>query len=240
MQLADCRTIDRLHITSWDEDHCQFEELKLILNRLQPKRVDYPGYPPHTDNGKNSLDFIRQYGGQKVEISPAYRENLSTAERWECRDVLYNPSEISDNSNDNSVVTLFRCGRFTVLSLGDCESNEIAVRIGRDSIASNETDVLILAHHGADNGFTTPEFIHAIKPKIAVCSSNYDNEFDHPKPAIRNMLSQADVTLYTTKLGDVVIICGDDDVVRAYNLGANDQKTAERKFEPKSPVASRI
>lgn len=59
-----------------------------------------------------------------------------------------------------STAALFRKGRFTVLSLGDCESPDIANTIMNDIMANQETDVIMLmAHHGADNGFTTEEFI---------------------------------------------------------------------------------
>lgn len=42
MEKADVKRIDVLHITSWDEDHCNPEELKLILKYLKPKRIEYP------------------------------------------------------------------------------------------------------------------------------------------------------------------------------------------------------
>ena len=48
------KTIDVLHITSWDEDHCSYDELFWILNNLKPSTVECPSYAPHTDNGKNA------------------------------------------------------------------------------------------------------------------------------------------------------------------------------------------
>jgi competence protein ComEC len=243
MKIAGCNTIDCLHITSWDQDHCNYEELKSILQYIKPKRIVYPGYVPHTDSGKNSLKAIISYcinnNASKSEVSPDYVNSLGAAEKFKYNDIIYNPIEESDNSNNNSIVQLFRGGRFTVLSLGDCEEVSIATRIMRCGIASSETDVLILAHHGADNGFTSKEFIQAIKPKIAVCSSNYDNMFDHPKQEIRNLLYQEGVTLYTTKTGDVVIICEEDNVVHAYNLKTNSEEiSSKRTFEPKCTVSS--
>lgn len=47
---------------------------------------------------------------------------------------------------------------------------------------------MILAHHGADNGFTTKKFIEELNPSVAICSSNYDNEYDHPREEIRKIV----------------------------------------------------
>jgi len=233
MEIAGCSTIDCLHITSWDKDHCDDDELLLILKHLKPQRIECPGYAPDTDCGKNSLNAIKNYCTKNSaiiqRISPTYLNGLQEATKCQYNDIVYNPTEFSTKHNDNSIAQLFRQGRFTVFSLGDCESATIAERIMRCGIAKSETDVIILAHHGADNGFTTNEFIRAIKPKIAVCSSDYGNEYDHPRQNVRNILYQEDVTLYTTKTGDIVIICEEDNVIKAYNLKANSEEISSKK-----------
>lgn len=51
VELAKCgeKTIDTLHITSWDNDHCKPESLKKILDFLTPSIIEIPGYQPDTD-----------------------------------------------------------------------------------------------------------------------------------------------------------------------------------------------
>ena len=68
MKIAGCSTIDCLHITSWDQDHCTFSELEQILKLLKPRRIEYPGYTPHTDSGKQSLHDIKKYSTQNQAI----------------------------------------------------------------------------------------------------------------------------------------------------------------------------
>lgn len=233
--------LDCLHITSWDEDHCNYNELNSLLMELSPRRIEYPWYEPDTDCGTKSKALIEYYLNQAkangISISPKFINGLDEAELLKYNDILYNPVTSADNHNDNSVVQLFRHGRFTVLSLGDCEDPEIAQRIMYCPIASSEVDVLILAHHGADNGFTTKKFIKQIAPKIAICSSNYDNKFDHPRQEIRDILYQAGVPLYTTKTGDVIIECLTGDNVRVYNLiGNNEVLSSSRTFTAKLKV----
>ena len=233
LKLLNKKCINCLHITSWDQDHCDYEELSLILKHLKPQRVEYPGYMPHTDNAKRCKRLIESYQGYTEKISPEYIDSLSPGEEKKYNNILYNPICISDNSNDNSVVQLFRQGRFSLLSLGDCEDPAIARRLINSRMV-NETDVLILAHHGADNGFTTRELIDAIQPKIAICSSNYDNQFEHPAQFIRDLLYYSGITLFTTKTGDVIIECKEDNIVKAYNLSADStQISSVKNFVPK-------
>lgn len=207
-------TIDVLHITSWDNDHSEPLELGHIFNHLKPRIIEYPSYEPKTDSGRESLDLINKYRAIREKhshttrlknIGPDYINTLSSANAREHSNVLYSPRKEYERSNDNSTVQLFRSGSFTVLSLGDVESPEIAEAIMSGNIAQSEVDVMILAHHGADNGFTTDKFLKTIKPKVAVCSSNYDNQYDHPRDEIRELLYQNGIDIYTTKTGDVVI-----------------------------------
>lgn len=202
--------ISNLHITSWDQDHCSASQLEEILELLKPKKIEYPGYDPHTESGKACLKLITQYSGKKsgkaVQITPKYISGLDEAKKYGYNDILYHPKAIDDeSSNNNSTVKLFRSGCFNVLSLGDVESTQIASGLKTYSSIMKEVDVMILAHHGADNGFTTSSFIKSVKPTVAIASADYANQFAHPKQAIRDLLHKNKVKLFTTKTGDILI-----------------------------------
>jgi competence protein ComEC len=160
----------------------------------------------------DSLKLIRAYKskwqGKKttVSVTPKYISTLNSAEKYGYKDTLNHPKYLDvRNSNNNSTVKHFRSGSFNVLSLGDVECNNIASGLRRQRVINQETDVMILAHHGASNGFTTASFIKAIKPQIAIASADYANQFKHPKQDIRDLLHKHNVKLFTTKSGDVII-----------------------------------
>jgi competence protein ComEC len=94
---------------------------------------------------------------------------------------------------------------FRSVSLGDVECSMISSRLRRAPVLRSETDVMILAHHGADNGFTTKPFLSRLEPSLAICSSNYDNQYDHPRDEIKELLWKQGIALMTTKTGDVVV-----------------------------------
>ncbi|MCA1466833.1 hypothetical protein I6F09_02885 [Bradyrhizobium sp. IC3195] len=204
-----------LHITSWDSDHCNKYELPELLNLIRPRRIECPGYNPIKDygHGEDCLAMIAEYRSRRrntsfvpviTHITPAYIDGLDRATTLGFSNMFYNPYHIVENANDNSTVKLFREGSFNVLSLGDVEDSLISARLRRCRILRSETDLMILAHHGADNGFTTKNFLRHIDPTVAVCSSNYDNQYDHPRQEIRDLLHDEGIRLMTTKTGDVI------------------------------------
>lgn len=214
MKLCNTKSIHALHITSWDQDHCSPSQLDEILNKFSPHKIEYPGYKPHTQAGEESLKLIKDYEKAKrykkglriVQVTPDYIKSLEVAENYGYRDTLHHPKYIDEqSSNNNSTVKHFRSGSFNVLSLGDVECPNIASGLRRQRVIKNEVDVMILAHHGADNGFTTSTFIRTVRPTVAIASADYANKFAHPKQNIRDLLHNHKVKLFTTKTGDVVI-----------------------------------
>lgn len=215
MDMCGVQHADVLHITSWDADHCRAIELGDLLAVTRPIKIETPGYAPEGDNGIRSQEIITTYIENRLQdnrtktitkVNPEYIFSLQSAKRLAFNDTFYNPLRIDAFcANDNSTIKHFRGGSFNVLSLGDVESTNIAARLRRCSILGRETDVMILAHHGADNGFTTKTFVRRLEPSIAICSADYANQYDHPRQEIRNLLHEEGIRLMTTKTGDVII-----------------------------------
>ena len=65
LQLLRKETIDTLHITSWDADHCDEASLNYILKCLNPAIIEFPGYVPDTETGKKCLNLINNYSCYK-------------------------------------------------------------------------------------------------------------------------------------------------------------------------------
>jgi competence protein ComEC len=203
--------VHTLHITSWDQDHCVAGQLEEILERYTPYKIEYPGYRPHTDSGIECQKIIKAYEASKgksskiIQVTPAYIDSLNSAKNYGYNDVFYNPRTIdAGSSNNNSTVKHFRTGSFNLLSLGDVESTQISSSVRRSSTVNKETDIMLLAHHGADNGFTTSSFLRMVKPTVAIASADYANKFEHPKKEIRDLLNKHRIKLFTTKTGDVI------------------------------------
>lgn len=225
MRLSGVDHIDVLHITSWDEDHCKSTELEDIINDLKPSVIEYPGYSPHTYMGIRSLSIITKSASHVIRITPNLIINQDFTLLFG-HDLFFGPNDISGNTNSNnkSTIKLFRIGSFQVLSLGDCEDEAIAKKLMQNDIITNEIDVLILAHHGADNGFTSTEFLKAVNPKVAICACDWDNMYSHPAPAVRSMLTNLNIKYYSTKAGDIIAQSIDKYKFKVSNYISNNEK----------------
>lgn len=242
LNFHDKSQIDVLHITSWDNDHCNYDDLIQIINHLRPNTIEIPAYLPDTDSGKLCRKTIMEYDtihgkytlNVKV-ITKEYISSLSTARAGGLNNVVYHSKENAVKKNDMSLIKLFRSLGFNVLSLGDCECCTIADSLLNDTFITTEVDVLVLPHHGADNGFVTQKFIEKVNPKIAICSSNFGNQYEHPKQAIRNLLYQNNIPLYTTKTGDVHVVHEKGVTeTQIYNMMSdNGYVSSKSKFTPK-------
>ncbi len=73
MRSCNKERIDILHITSWDTDHCNFSELKEILQTLKPWKIEYPGYNPHTATGQECLKVMGNTALTKRRSDAMYR-----------------------------------------------------------------------------------------------------------------------------------------------------------------------
>jgi competence protein ComEC len=108
-------------------------------------------------------------------------------------------SDTQDDYNNNSVVLRLVYGSVSFLLTGDLAAE------GEDALLASGADlhsnVLKVGHHGSD-GSTTPAFLDAVGPELAVISAGADNNFGHPSPTTR--LRLAGVPLLRTDLnGDV-------------------------------------
>lgn len=239
-ELTECgkSAIDVLHITGWDQDHCAKADLEEVILRYKPATIEYPGYAPHSDTARECLEIIQQYRARNakkgraikcVSINPDYIKGLKSAEDLAYRDIFYHPRILlDDDSNNNSTVKLFRQGSFNVASLGDVEDANIGSYLRGCKIFKREVDVLLLAHHGADCATNSKKFFEIVRPKIAICGSQFDNQFEHPKPEVRQRLFELNIPVMTTKTGDVLIhsLPPHTKKFRAINLIANSTKVS--------------
>ena len=96
----------------------------------------------------------------------------------------------ADDLNDNSVVLRLVYGDVSFLLTGDvAAAGEEALLAGGADLRAT---VLKVAHHGSD-GSTTPAFLAAVRPRVAVISAGADNPYGHPSPSLELALRLAGV-----------------------------------------------
>jgi len=98
---------------------------------------------------------------------------------------LDNYTEGKLKTNDRSCVVKVSTPRFSALLTADVEAMSEAGILERYAVtpAMLKSDVLLMPHHGSLTS-STPEFIEAVAPKIALINAGYRNRFGHPREAV--------------------------------------------------------
>ena len=108
--------------------------------------------------------------------------------------------------NNNSLMFRLEYERFRMLFTGDAgaEAEARVLASGADVSA----DVLKVGHHGSAYS-STPDFIHAVSPRIAIISVGRDNLFGHPASSTIATFHAAGAAVYRTDEDGAVTIGSD-------------------------------
>ena len=107
-------------------------------------------------------------------------------------------------TNDRSCVVRVDSKYGSALLTGDVEARS-ETRLLRTAAAALRADVLVVPHHGSRTS-STPPFIQAVAPRIAVFSCGYQNRFGHPRPDIVSRYAAASVRMIRTDVAGAVTL----------------------------------
>ncbi len=148
--------------------------------------------------------------------------------RWDGVDfeVLHPPPayyrDARAKTNDLSCVVAVTAGRSRVLLSGDIEarSETRLLHEARDALAA---DVLVVPHHGSRTS-STPAFVAAVDPAVAVFTPGYRNRFGHPRPeVVARYVSRGSAVVRTDRDGAITFDAGSSRIAgveRARAVGA--------------------
>jgi competence protein ComEC len=103
---------------------------------------------------------------------------------------------VSQKPNDLSCVVRVESPWGSALLTGDIEARSEAELV-REDAAALRADVLIVPHHGSLTS-STPAFVAAVAPAVAVFTPGYRNRFGHPRPAVVARYTGAGIRVYRT------------------------------------------
>jgi competence protein ComEC len=89
--------------------------------------------------------------------------------------------DLQQKPNAMSCVLRISNGRQTALLVGDLEAAQELRLVS--AAAPLKADLLLVPHHGSKTS-STPQFLDAVKPSIALVQAGYRNRFNHPVPEV--------------------------------------------------------
>ncbi len=202
--------LDALVMTHPDRDHCG--GLVDIAAYLTVSEVwSAPGWEPQGCAGRLlSLPGLRHRflsRGQRLKLG-----------RWRLA-VLHPEPEGHRATNERSLVLLASVHGRRALLTGDIErqsEHELADCCGPEL----RTDVLKVAHHGSRTS-STPIFLEAATPRLALISAGVRNVYHHPSPEVVTRLQEGGArVLRTDRSGEILLAFGADGKIRITTPGA--------------------
>jgi competence protein ComEC len=119
------------------------------------------------------------------------------------------PDEVVPTAkNNDSLVLRLEYGQRSFLLPGDAEKQVEYTMLSENDTRLLHADVLKVGHHGSKNS-TTPQFLAAVDPQIAVISSGEDNPYGHPSPELLQRLEQSGARILRTDRDGAVRVLTD-------------------------------
>lgn len=196
--------IDKLFATHYHADH--YGGLAYIAEHFGARELLLNGsrVTPH--------DALWPIMSQRFDSAGVVRKNIREGESWQEGEVslrVLHPF-LTDkyvkkdwNENNRSIVLEISYGSRRILITGDIESETEKALLERNSL--QKSDLLWVPHHGS-NTSSTPHFIDAVSPSLAVISCGRFNKFNFPRDIILARYKMFETKVLRTDLHGMITI----------------------------------
>jgi competence protein ComEC len=205
------RRVDAVVLTHPHEDHVA--GLAALLGRYRVGRVFEPGMRGPGPGYAAWSARLKAAGTTAGLLSTGDRfvlDEIGFRVLWPDRTAVpREPTDTGTGINNVSIVLLGEVGERRFLLAGDIEEGIDPILLTR---GLPRVDVLKVAHHGSRTS-STPAFLDAVAPSVAVVSAGAGNPYGHPAPAtIARLEARVPQVLRTDTDGSVEVDLNDDRV----------------------------
>lgn len=199
--------IDKLGIKSFryaifthpHEDHIGGAEV--IMKNYRVENVIIPDLEATTKVYEAMLDSIEESGASVKVIEAGDTFDFSVGS---LKAKILGPVEIDDEPNDASIITKITYGKTDLLFMGDAETHSEELLLRKYIMGELRADIIKLGHHGS-NTSSSPEFLRAVSPDVAIISCGLDNKYGHPHSETLDTLEDQKIQYYRTDMQGSVI-----------------------------------
>lgn len=193
--------VDYVLISHFDTDHCG--GILTIMEKVKVKNIIISEQAEHSENYER---FKKLMIHKKIRLIEVKKGDKIKIGRYSEFKILFPTSRLlSENPlNNNSIVAQFNYNNFKMLFTGDIEKLA-EQQILKTEKAEIRADILKVAHHGSKTS-SIPEFIKAVRPKIALIAVGKNNTFGHPNQQTIKNLENIKCRIYRTDLQGEIII----------------------------------
>lgn len=194
--------LDYVIATHPHEDH--IGGMSFVINKYSINKFYAPKV---TQSTKIFEQMIESLQNKNLSIIPINASTTSIDLGPNTKNTIYSPVSTSyDNLNNYSPVIKLTYFNNSFLFTGDAafESEKEILQKNSDLNA----DVIKIGHHGSSTS-TSPDFLKAVNPKIAVISVGKNNDYGHPSSETLSLLNRNKIKIYRTDLNGTIVMTSD-------------------------------
>ena len=132
-----------------------------------------------------AVDVGEVLGGEPLTIADRSQRSCTSGNGWRLDRVdfrfLHPPPDATYAGNDASCVLQIETGELRVLLTGDIE-RQVEAQLVRSGSAK-AVNAVVVPHHGSSTS-SSPPFVQALSPDVAVVPAGFGNRWGFPKPAV--------------------------------------------------------
>lgn len=201
-------TVDTVVLSHPNSDH--FNGLTHIVSRFDVGRVWTNNMTAETNGYRDFSHALSKKGWRVVDFSTLARHHVIGGVHV---DILYppatfcstDPERLRGDPNDFSLVLRMEKDGLAFLFPGDITAvaeADLVRRMGQGL----QSRVLVVPHHGSRHS-SSPGFIKAVRPHVAVVSAGWRNRFGFPHPDVLDRYGRWGCRLFRTDLHGAVTFC---------------------------------
>lgn len=204
-------TLKYVVCTHPDEDH--IGGIDVILYKFDCETVLMTEEEKDTNTYRDVVDTMKNRGYERTLPAVGQQYSLGDAAFS-----ILAPSDISDDSNNNSIALLLTHGSNRILFTGDAEEEEEAEMT--DSGLLMDVDVYKAGHHGSRTS-SSEELLEVISPEYAVISCGEGNSYGHPHAETMNAFRALGIQVFRTDEQGSIVLTSDGSEIR-WNCSPSD------------------
>lgn len=188
LQKQGIKSLKYVICTHPDSDH--IGGMDVILYKFDCETIFMTDEEKDSNTYRDVIDTMKNKGYKKTFPVVGECYSLGDAEF-----TILAPSQLSNDSNNNSIAIILTHGNNKFLFTGDAESEEEGDIL--KSGISIDADVYKVGHHGSSSS-SSIDLLEAASPTYAVISCAEENSYGHPHAGILNNLRSMGVQVFRT------------------------------------------
>ncbi|MBA7571078.1 hypothetical protein ES708_12834 [subsurface metagenome] len=184
--------------------HPHADHIGGLIGVLDAFEVDEIWLNGDTSTSETYSQFMSAVNSEGAQVYEARRGD--TIEVGELTFSVLHPVNLSGTTNNNSIILSLSYGQVDFLFTGDAEQEAEVSMLTAGLV--QDIEVLKVGHHGSKTA-SSPNFLNAAKPEIAIYMAGTGNSYGHPHQETIDALTQIGAEIYGTDICGTIVVTSD-------------------------------